>query len=168
MMAGAVCMSHMPLRWRAAPKVEEEFDLVVQSAADFVADVRQSSAQRIGRRAADDACAEARRAKARGLDGRGVRTETSTLRPLNPKWEKKALDAFPAGRLDQLDGARIDSDITELPGCGAHGVRTWIAGLSSHRPEGPDADVFFYAFYAPIDEWTAGTSVMTARRTRLC
>jgi hypothetical protein len=56
--------------------------------------------------------------------------ETSTLCPLNPKWDKKALDAFAAGRLDQLDGASIDSDITELFGCGAHEVRTWITGLS--------------------------------------
>jgi hypothetical protein len=145
MMAGAVYMSDMPLRWRAAPKVEEEFDLMVQSAADFVADVRQSRAQTIGGRAADDVCAKARRAKARELDGRGVRSRNIDAPPvINPKWEKKALDPFAAGRLDHLDGARIDSDITELPGCSAHGVRTGIAGLSSHRPEGPDADVFFY------------------------
>jgi hypothetical protein len=83
-------MSDMPLRWRAAPKVEEEFALVVQSKADFGTDVRQSSAQTIARRAADDACAKARRAKARELDGRGVRSRNIDAPPVKPEVGKES------------------------------------------------------------------------------
>jgi hypothetical protein len=157
MMAGAVYMSDMLLRWRAAPKVEEEFDLMVQSAADFVADVQQSRAQTIGGRAADDVCAKARRAKARELDGRGVRSRNIDAPPvINRKWEKKALDPFASARLDHLDGARIDSDITNSPDAALAGLEPGSQGFRRIDLKGP----------APMSfsMWTAGTSVMTARR----
>lgn len=87
----------------------------------------------------------------------------SNFRPLNPEWDKAAMEAFAAGRLDHLDRSS-DDQITEVAGCGGHEIRTWFAALALASTEGPYlADILFYS---PIDEWITGTGIMTVRPTR--
>ena len=151
MMAGAVYMSDMPLRWRAAPKVEEEFDLMVQSAADFFAEVRQSRAQTIGGRAADDACAKARRAKAREFDGRGVRSRNIDAPPvINPKRKRKRWTRLLQGGSTILEHA-LTAISPNSPDAALTGLEPGSQGFRRIEMKGPTPMSF--------SMWTAGTAL---------
>jgi 2,3-dihydroxyphenylpropionate 1,2-dioxygenase len=81
------------------------------------------------------------------------------LRPLNPEWDQKILDAFSNGNLSVLDDID-DDDLTKIGGCGAHEIRCWVAALSAAKATGPvNTKVLFYE---PIEPWITGMGVMTA------
>jgi 2,3-dihydroxyphenylpropionate 1,2-dioxygenase len=83
----------------------------------------------------------------------------TTLRPLNPDWDRKFLDAVVRGDLNVFDG--VDDDvITNTAGSGAHELRTWIAALAAARAGGTTAVKL--VFYEPILEWITGMGVVTA------
>jgi len=91
--------------------------------------------------------------------GRAFAAGTAAIRPLNPAWDEAMLDALVAGRLDAAD-CHSEEELTNLAGCGAHELRTWIAaltGLGSYRAT--------HHFYAPVTEWITGTAVLTAAPT---
>lgn len=89
----------------------------------------------------------------------GYESPDNKLRPLNPEWDKKALDAFAHGNLDFLANY-TDSEITNVAGSGAHELRTWVAAFSALKSYGEvDAKVLFYE---PVMEWITGMGVMTA------
>ena len=94
--------------------------------------------------------AEARRT----LEGNG------TSRPLNPVWDRVFIDAALRGDLGVAD-SWDDERVTAEGGCGAHEVRTWIAGLSAlTTASGPyQADL---SFYEPVNEWLTATALVVA------
>jgi 2,3-dihydroxyphenylpropionate 1,2-dioxygenase len=84
---------------------------------------------------------------------------SSPLRPLNPEWDRKVLDAFVRGDVDVLDG--IDDDaLTNIAGAGAHELRSWVAALAAAKVAGVTGAQLL--FYEPIEEWITGMGVMTA------
>ena len=89
----------------------------------------------------------------------GYNKPDTSLRPLNPEWDRKFLDALIRGDLTVLDD--IDDDtITNTAGSGAHELRTWIAALSAAKLDGTTAANLL--FYEPIEEWITGMGIMTA------
>lgn len=81
------------------------------------------------------------------------------LTPLNPEWDKQALDSFVQGKFEFFCDSS-DDEITSLAGSGAHELRTWVAALSSLQGNGKiDANILFYE---PVREWITGMGVMTA------
>lgn len=89
----------------------------------------------------------------------GYDDPNTQLRPLNPEWDRKILDAFSRGDLDILDGTD-DETLTNTAGSGAHEIRSWVAALSATKAAGTmDVKVLFYE---PIKEWITGMGVMTA------
>ena len=83
---------------------------------------------------------------------------TSGLLPLNPEWDRKMLDAFAAGDLEQLDEI-ADDEITVTGGRGAHEIRSWFAALAALGPN-YRADVLFYE---AINEWITGMGILTGK-----
>lgn len=81
------------------------------------------------------------------------------LRPLNPEWDRKALEAFEKCDVEFFANSS-DREITEIAGSGAHELRTWVAALSSLKGFGEiKSNVLFYE---PVKEWITGMGVMTA------
>lgn len=84
----------------------------------------------------------------------------SSLRPLEPEWDRSLMDAFEAGQLDLLD-TMDDEALTAKGGSGSHELRCWLAALSAVSSGGG-----FTArklFYEAVDPWITGMGVMTAR-----
>jgi 2,3-dihydroxyphenylpropionate 1,2-dioxygenase len=81
------------------------------------------------------------------------------IRPLNPEWDQKILDAFVRGELDVLDGAEDDA-LTNVAGSGSHELRSWVAALSAAKAVGSTENRVL--FYEPIQEWITGMGMMTA------
>ena len=94
------------------------------------------------------------RAKQEGIN---LAAGTSSLRPLNPDWDRMLLDSFGKGDLSVLDGIP-EEEMTGVGGRGGHEVRTWVAALAA-MGAGYRSDVLFYE---PIDEWITGMGIMTA------
>ncbi|OMI06253.1 hypothetical protein BSN85_22515 [Bradyrhizobium brasilense] len=84
---------------------------------------------------------------------------TIPIRPLNPTWDRKVLDAFSSGDLSILDDTE-DNAVTEIAGSGAHELRSWIAALAASESAGPTSNRV--VFYEPIQEWITGMGIMTA------
>jgi 2,3-dihydroxyphenylpropionate 1,2-dioxygenase len=89
----------------------------------------------------------------------GYNRPDTSLRPLNPEWDRKILDAFARGDLSIFDDIE-DDDLTSTAGAGAHELRTWIAALSAAKMGG--AQRANLLFYEPITEWITGMGVMSA------
>lgn len=85
---------------------------------------------------------------------------SASLRPLNPDWDAMVLDALAAGDLTFADGWHDDNALTQIAGCGAHEIRTWIAALAASRM-GVEAPVV-RRFYHPIPEWITGTAIVSS------
>lgn len=84
----------------------------------------------------------------------------STLRPLEPDWDRQMIDALVSGRLDVLEGVGDDA-LTEKGGSGSHELRCWVAALSAVSGAGS-----FSArklFYEAVDPWITGMGIITAR-----
>ena len=95
--------------------------------------------------------------------GRAFAAGETPVRPINPEWDAKFLEALQSGSTTFCDQWSED-ELTEQAGRGGHEVRTWIAGFSALQAGGGyQADV---AFYDPIREWITGTAVATATPLR--
>jgi 2,3-dihydroxyphenylpropionate 1,2-dioxygenase len=84
----------------------------------------------------------------------------STLRALNPEWDRQVLDAYASGDLASLDQTGDDA-ITEQAGVGAHELRCWTAALSALCADDTPFEAVEH-FYEPIDEWLTGMAILTA------
>src|SRR5258708_4200388 len=63
-------------------------------------------------------------------EGKIFRSRQSTIKPLNPEWDREALESLATGRLDFLNESSTQA-ITDVAGSGAHELRTWIASLAA-------------------------------------
>jgi 2,3-dihydroxyphenylpropionate 1,2-dioxygenase len=90
----------------------------------------------------------------------GYEQPDTSLRPLNPEWDRKILDSFARCELDVLDGME-DEALSSIAGSGAHELRSWVAALAAANTAGTSAGKVL--FYEPIEEWITGMGIMTAR-----
>ncbi|SFB53506.1 2,3-dihydroxyphenylpropionate 1,2-dioxygenase [Amycolatopsis marina] len=84
---------------------------------------------------------------------------TSSMRPINPEWDRQFLDLISAGELQHVD-AWDNAWFAEQAGNSSHEVRTWIAAYAAMAARGNY--VINYRFYEPVPEWVAGFAVTTA------
>lgn len=83
----------------------------------------------------------------------------SSLRALNPEWDRAFLARLAAGELLSVDGMTNDA-ITRDGGKSAHEIRTWVAAFGALAAYGKyDASL---DFYRAIPEWIAGFATMHA------
>lgn len=90
-------------------------------------------------------------------EGRAMAEGRSSLRAVNPEWDRSILDALIARDLTVLDGSS-DCDITNDGGRGGHEVRTWVSAMAALQPD----YVAQVRFYEPINAWITGMGIMTA------
>lgn len=88
----------------------------------------------------------------------------SSLRPLNPEWDRNFLDILARGDWMAIDDMSNDS-ITEQGGKSAHEIRSWVAAFAALNAHGPYKASLDY--YRPIPEWIAGFATMQAQSLRL-
>jgi 2,3-dihydroxyphenylpropionate 1,2-dioxygenase len=91
--------------------------------------------------------------------GRAYAAGESTMKPLNPGWDRAFLAVLASGDLEQVDGWTTDW-FTEQAGNSAHETRTSIAAYAALAAAGPYAVTT--SFYEPIPDWIAGFAVTTA------
>ncbi|MDY0271658.1 MAG: 3-carboxyethylcatechol 2,3-dioxygenase [Advenella sp.] len=87
----------------------------------------------------------------------------SSLRPLNPEWDRSFLDILARGDWMAIDDMSNDS-ITEQGGKSAHEIRSWVAAFAALNAHGPYKASLDY--YRPIPEWIAGFATMQAQSLR--
>jgi hypothetical protein len=92
--------------------------------------------------------------------GRDYAAGVSTMRPLNPEWDRNLLAVLASGDLEQVDFWSTDW-FTEQAGHSAHETRTLIAAYAALAATGPYRVTA--SFYEPIPAWIAGFAVTTAR-----
>jgi 2,3-dihydroxyphenylpropionate 1,2-dioxygenase len=85
---------------------------------------------------------------------------SSSLRPLNPEWDRGVLNVFDRGRLDELDGWTNDW-ITREGGNSAHEFRTWVAAFAALATQG--SYEIGVRYYRAAPELIAGFAIRTAR-----
>lgn len=91
--------------------------------------------------------------------GQELAAGTSSMRPINPEWDRMFLDVVASGELDRVDDWSNDWFV-EQAGNSSHEVRTWIAAYAALAARGKyEVD---YRFYEPVKEWVAGFAVTTA------
>lgn len=86
-------------------------------------------------------------------------TRPSTMRPLNPDWDRRLLAVLAGNRLEELDAWTTDS-FTAAAGHSSHESRTSIAAYAALAAQGPYE--VRSSFYEPIPDWIAGFAVTTA------
>lgn len=86
-------------------------------------------------------------------------TQPSTMRPLNPDWDRRLLAVLAGNRLEELDAWTTDS-FTAAAGHSSHESRTSIAAYAALAAQGPYE--VRSSFYEPIPDWIAGFAVTTA------
>jgi 2,3-dihydroxyphenylpropionate 1,2-dioxygenase len=91
--------------------------------------------------------------------GRDYAAGSTTMIPINPRWDNTFLDILEAGALADFDTWTPDAMARE-GGNSAHEVRTWIAAFSSLSACGSYS--LKSRFYEAIPEWIAGFAVVTA------
>ena len=84
----------------------------------------------------------------------------TTLKPLNPEWDRELMAILASGDLSPLD-AWTPEEMSRLAGNSSHEVRTWIAAYAALGAVGKYE--VNYSFYKPILEYIAGFGVTTAR-----
>jgi len=93
-------------------------------------------------------------------EGKLARAGQSTIRPLNPEWDRATLRQLAAGKLDVLDNLTAE-EMVDLAGGGANELRTWIASLAALEAAGGYETL--HTYYEPVDEWITGMGLMIAR-----
>lgn len=90
--------------------------------------------------------------------GRDYAAGVPTMQPLNPAWDRKVLEVFGSGELEQVDTWTTDW-FTQEAGRSSHETRTSIAAYAALAAAGPYRVTS--SFYEPIPEWIAGFAVTT-------
>ena len=83
----------------------------------------------------------------------------STLKPLNPDWDRTFLARLAANDLDAIDRYSNES-INTLGGNSGQEIRNWVAAYAALSTAGPYE--INYTYYRPIPEFIAGFAVTTA------
>jgi 2,3-dihydroxyphenylpropionate 1,2-dioxygenase len=91
--------------------------------------------------------------------GRDYAAGTTTMIPINPRWDNQLLDLIESGALEQFDSWTVE-DMAAEAGGSAHEVRTWIAAFASLAASG--TYWLNSRFYEAIPAWIAGFAVATA------
>ncbi|MCP2321264.1 2,3-dihydroxyphenylpropionate 1,2-dioxygenase [Nocardia amikacinitolerans] len=97
--------------------------------------------------------------------GHSYASGSTTMAPINPRWDNLVLDTFEDGRLADIDDWTPEWMGAEGGGS-AHEVRTWIAAYASLAATGPYR--MTSRFYLPIPEWIAGFAITTAIPEESC
>jgi 2,3-dihydroxyphenylpropionate 1,2-dioxygenase len=104
---------------------------------------------------------EARSAReGRALDAakRLIAGDISCLPP-SLKWDREFTEMVARGNIAAFDCWK-DEEVTDLGGCGAHEIRTWVAAFAAQSTFGPyEAKV---EYHEVVPEWLTGMCVMTA------
>lgn len=95
--------------------------------------------------------------------GRDYAAGVSTMKPLNPEWDRNVLDVLAAGDFAQIDRWTTDW-FTEQAGHSAHETRTSIAAYAALAASAGQYKVTA-SYYEPIPDWIAGFAVTTALPT---
>lgn len=83
----------------------------------------------------------------------------SELRDLNEEWDRKILDVFNSGKLEEVDGF-TDDWITGEAGRAGHEIRTWIAVLAAQAASGSyNPEVLYQGI---VNDWIVGMAVLRA------
>jgi 2,3-dihydroxyphenylpropionate 1,2-dioxygenase len=91
--------------------------------------------------------------------GRDYAAGSTTMIPINPRWDNLVLDTFENATLTDVDSWTVEWMGAEGGGS-AHEVRTWIAAYASLAAVGDYR--MTSRFYEPVPEWIAGFAVTTA------
>lgn len=106
-----------------------------------------------------DATPQERDAKTRRVMAAGLALAAgdSAMKPLNPTWDRRWMDALEGGHLDSLD-AISESSITEQAGLSAHESKTWLMARAA-LGEGVRTETAF-RYYRAIPELIAGYGLL--------
>jgi 2,3-dihydroxyphenylpropionate 1,2-dioxygenase len=88
--------------------------------------------------------------------GRALAAGDASMKPLNPDWDRRWMDAIGSGRLDALaalDEAAIERDA----GLSAHESKTWLIARAALPHAGPSPSL---RWYRAIPEFIAGYGLM--------
>jgi 2,3-dihydroxyphenylpropionate 1,2-dioxygenase len=91
--------------------------------------------------------------------GRDYAAGSTTMVPINARWDNLVLDTFENATLTDVDNWTVEWMGAEGGGS-AHEVRTWIAAYASLAAVGDYQ--MKSRFYEPVPEWIAGFAVTTA------
>jgi 2,3-dihydroxyphenylpropionate 1,2-dioxygenase len=153
LVVGSGGLSHDPPLPRLEDATAEVAAALISGGRTLTPEQRAAREQRVveaGRRYAAASRAPAAQAHA---------TQPSTMRPLNPDWDRRLLAVLAGNRLEELDSWTTDS-FTAAAGHSSHESRTSIAAYAALAAQGPYE--VRSSFYEPIPDWIAGFAVTTA------
>jgi 2,3-dihydroxyphenylpropionate 1,2-dioxygenase len=153
LVVGSGGLSHDPPLPRLEDATAEVAATLISGGRTLTPEQRAAREQRVidaGRRYA---------AASRASTAQAHATQPSTMRPLNPDWDRRLLAVLAGNRLEELDSWTTDS-FTAAAGHSSHESRTSIAAYAALAAQGPYE--VRSSFYEPIPDWIAGFAVTTA------